>query len=1011
MVYLIAGGRSIRRGLGLAISSIGVLAAQPVRADCVESGSTTTCSSAGTNPWTTTIGTGRGDDGKTVIVQDGATVDTKDVTAISLGDGASVTVSGTVRTTADTGMGNYGSGINTIEANSNSTIVVTSTGKVVANGSNPFDEGVNVHGYGNKIINYGVIEGGPGGAVWFQDEQTGTKNILDNYGTLQRSSGKGYIIGTNAAAGIVFYNRAGAKVLGDLNFGDGDDDLYFEPNSLVTGVVDGGGGVNNLYLQGEAGSAGTLAGYVTNFPNLTKQGDGRWTVTGSLEGFTTVDVRQGTLALSGNNEDFSVVVVVDPDGTLEGRAQNLPAKTNAADNTNNIQNNGLVRFAQPDDGTYVGQIVGSGAVEKTGGGTLTLAPAAGLGNSYSGGTTIKEGMIAIAADNALGASSGGITFDGGGLRTTVDLTTSRAATLAAGGGTLAPVAGTTLVYEGVMTGPGALTKADTGRLVTTAANTYSGITRVEAGELQAGAPGTFSPASVYAISPGALVALMDNDQNVGGVVNAGEVQWGNGALGTRLVAGSYEGQGGLLAMKSRLDGDNSPTDLLHVTGDTAGSTYVRVTNVGGTGAETNQGIRLIDVDGASNGSFTLLGDYNAKTGRPAIVAGAYAYSLVQGSPAAPGDGDWYLRSTSLTADADTTETGTSTGSGGNGDSSSGKPLYQPGVPLYEVYGQALLTLNKMPTLQQRVGNRYWVTSTPAAEDDGDGQSDGTAATPLVEGQGAWARVEAGHSRIDPRSSTSDSEYTQDLWRFQGGLDTRLWEGTAGQLIGGVNVHYGTLTADIRSFNGDGKIDVKGYGFGGTLTWYGQDGVYVDGQGQLTRYDSDLHSDTLGRNMASGNDGFGYGLSLETGKRIRLNDSWTLTPQVQLPFSSVDFDSFSDSFGAKVERRQASSLNSRLGLAADYESAWKQPDGRTGKVHLYGISNLYYEMLDGVKVDVSGTNLANDNERLWGGVGLGGSVSWADGRYALYAEAGVDTSLANPGDSYGLNGTLGLRYKW
>lgn len=900
-------GRSLRRGLGLAISSIGILAAPSARADCVQSGNTTTCSATGTNPWTSTVGTGRNDDGKTVTVESGATIDTNGSSAISLGDNANVNVSGTVQTSSDSGMGNYGTGNNTIEANSNSTIIIAPTGKVIANGTNQFDEPINVHGYGNRIVNYGLIQGGAMTAVWFQDEETGTRNILDNYGTITRPGGTGDLIGSNAAGGLVFYNRTGARVEGDLRFPGGDDDVYFEPNSVVTGIVDGGEGTNNLFLQGPAGTAGTLTGTITNFSSLIKQGEGGWTVGRSLEGFPTVDVRQGTLTLTGNNVDYSGTLTVDPDGTLAGRAQSMPVSSVAANNVNNILNNGLVRFTQTDDGTYAGQIVGTGGVEKTGAGVL----------------------------------------------------------------------------------------------VTTAANSYSGGTRVAEGELRAGAVGTFSPASVYTTDSGALLNLDGYAQTVGGLVNGGEVQWGQGAPGNTLVAGSYVGQGGVLTMKTRLGDDTSPADQLHVTGDTAGSSYVRVVNLGGTGAQTNQGIRLIDVDGASNGDFTLLGDYNAKTGRPAIVAGAYAYSLVKGSPTAADDGDWYLRSTS-------------TGSGTDGGSSHDTPLYQPGVPLYEVYGQALLELNKMPTLQQRVGNRYWVNSTPAATPataNGAPAQSTDGSIPLIEGYGVWARVEGGHGRLDPRSSDSDSDYTYDVWRFQGGLDTQLWQGSAGKLIGGVNVHYGTLTADVRSFNGDGKIDVEGYGFGGTLTWYGDNGFYVDGQGQVTRYDSNLHSDTLGQTVVKGNDGFGYGLSLETGKRIRLNEAWTLTPQVQLPFSTVDFDSFTDPFGARVERRQASSLNSRAGVSADYESAWKQPDGQTGKVHVYGITNVYYEMLDGVKVDVSSTDFSNDNERLWGGVGLGGSVSWADGRYSLYAEAGVDTPLSDFGDSYGMNGTLGLRYKW
>ncbi|WP_162791763.1 hypothetical protein [Agrobacterium tumefaciens] len=35
------------------------------------------------------------------------------------------------------------------------------------------------------------------------------------------------------------------------------------------------------------------------------------------------------------------------------------------------------------------------------------------------------------------------------------------------------------------------------------------------------------------------------------------------------------------------------------------------------------------------------------------------------------------------------------------------PLCQAGVPTYEAYPRALLGLNRLPTLQQRVANRFW----------------------------------------------------------------------------------------------------------------------------------------------------------------------------------------------------------------------------------------------------------------------------------------------------------------
>jgi len=95
------------------------------------------------------------------------------------------------------------------------------------------------------------------------------------------------------------------------------------------------------------------------------------------------------------------------------------------------------------------------------------------------------------------------------------------------------------------------------------------------------------------------------------------------------------------------------------------------------------------------------------------------------------------------------------------------------------------------------------------------------------------------------------------------------------------------------------------GRGGTLTWYGQNGFYADVQGRLSWFSSDLASAILG-NLASGNDGFGYGLSLEADQRFATGDNWALAPGA-VELRSVDFDNFTDPFAARVSLDDGDSL--------------------------------------------------------------------------------------------------------
>ena len=313
-------------------------------------------------------------------------------------------------------------------------------------------------------------------------------------------------------------------------------------------------------------------------------------------------------------------------------------------------------------------------------------------------------------------------------------------------------------------------------------------------------------------------------------------------------------------------------------------------------------------------------------------------------------------------------------------------------------------MNNLPTLQQRVGNRMW----SGGEADLSPAGEGWAA---FDRQGLWGRVEGAHNRFSPAVSTSGAGFAANLWRAQVGLDGRLIEADTGSLIGGVTTHFGEISAQVASLFGNGWIRTQGYGLGATLTWYGQNGVYVDAQAQATWFGSKLTSDTLSRVMNRGRDGgFGYAFGVEAGRRFAIAPQLTLTPQAQLIYSAVHFDCFTDPFGAQVSLDRGESLRGRFGLSVDHERSWR--DGADlSRSRVYGIANLTYEFLEGIRTDVSQVKLISQGERLFGGIGIGGTYSWAGGRYALYGEGTIDTSLNRFGESYSIRGTVGFRSTW
>lgn len=307
----------------------------------------------------------------------------------------------------------------------------------------------------------------------------------------------------------------------------------------------------------------------------------------------------------------------------------------------------------------------------------------------------------------------------------------------------------------------------------------------------------------------------------------------------------------------------------------------------------------------------------------------------------------------------------------------------------------------LSVLAQAVGNRYWNDqNNVSAQDNGRGVT-GT----FTETNGMWVRVEGGHNRMTPKESTSGSDYQYDSYKMQGGIDAMLMENGNGKLVGSAMLHYvhGSAKTSWRygiANYGSGRISTDGYGVGGTLTWYGADGFYVDGMAQLTWYSSNLSANSV-HSLKSGNHAFGQAWSVESGKRVKMNGNWAVTPQAQLIYSKAGFNDFTDVFGASVKQGRDDSLQGRLGLSLEYQE---------NRTRLYGIANLYNEFFDGTSVTVADRTFASRNDRLWAGLGFGGSHNWNNDKYSVYGEVSYNSSLASS-DSYGYGGKIGMRIKW
>ncbi|MDF2764912.1 MAG: hypothetical protein K0S81_1906 [Rhodospirillales bacterium] len=323
------------------------------------------------------------------------------------------------------------------------TVRVTSDAKLgAASGGLSFNGGtLQIAGTAYTMTGRTIAWGAAGGGIDVEDSAaTFTLNQSLGAGGALVKTGAGTLVlnganmqnGLTIGGGTVAASSDAELGVGDLVFDSGTlrADATFATENNAT-LLAGGGIIdtqsNNL----------TMSGVISGAGRLTKDGT-------------------GILLLSGANTYSGGTTVSD--GILWGDSTGIQG---------NVVNHAAVVFAQGGDGTYTGQMSGTGTVSKTGGGKLSLTGT----NSHTGPTVLFSGILSVSSDANLGAtgSTGSLLiFNGGDFDITGSCFTSlnrRVQWGAFAGAINIADAGNSFTLDQDLTGTGALTKLGAGTLI------------------------------------------------------------------------------------------------------------------------------------------------------------------------------------------------------------------------------------------------------------------------------------------------------------------------------------------------------------------------------------------------------------------------------------------------------------------------------------------------------------------------------------------------------------------
>ncbi len=685
------------------------------------------------------------------------------------------------------------------------------------------------------MVNDGNITGKQGNGAEFLN--SGNSSIT-NTGTIE-----------GATNGIFSTDQARVSVINSGTIKGTDSAITFSSDKkntltlnthsqLIGDVISTRSQENTLTLLGTGSEDSNFIGLNQGegFASLTMSGTA-WDLTGNVDIIGTNDsikVDTGKLTLAGTVNNAGNTLIAN------GATLQLGNGDKTGTLTGTMTNNGTLEFNQSSDFTYATDITGTGSVIKTDANTLTLTG----NNSYTGNTLLSGGTTLVAEGATLGS-----------------------------------------------TGSTATITVDNGATFASAGSVNNNVEILSGGVL----------ASWNAVQGNSASTSPTLNTINGNVTNSGTLQIAglNNSVGNDFtINGDYTGvSGSLIAMNSVLGDDNALTDHLTITGNSAGQSGISITNIGGAGAQTVNGMQVVSVGGNSDAAFSL--------SRP-VVVGAWEYSLNQHT-----DGNWYLESASTTPDP----TPAPTPADDNGNSVVPDP-----VP--DNNNDGGYTPPAMSNLAPEVG--AYLGNYLAAQDMFLHKRDDRDQLTLrnEDDLNTWMYVKGRYHENDVAGGKVNYDTTQYVMQL--GSDFISNKMDTGVLHSGMMFGAGQAKTDSTSTgskrSAQGKVD--GVNVGIYATWQEDQqlrkGSYIDSWASFGWYHNTLRSDDRSNESYNSH---GFAASLEAGHAWIIDSeserTWKIEPQIQAVYSYLDQENHTDTDGVRISTLDNDSILGRVGVKTSY----------------------------------------------------------------------------------------------